>query len=754
MKLTKTQFEKVADALADAFPRDELLLLLRAKLGIDLSNIDTSGSMYSTIFQVIHYAETLGITDDLIRAVAKARPANKRVRAMLEELGVAADTSGLEMVVKNTLPFMDIQVWLTRLGELERRVCRVEVEDRDGSPVDYGTGFLVGPSTVMTSFHTVAQVIEKGLRSGGIRFRFDYKIAPGGTERPGVVFTPGPTDWLVAESSFETQGEEGLDYAVILLDRLIEPDRGYIQLPSNSPPVVPGMPLLILQHPPRGPLKLVFEPNGAIGLSSDNRFIRHRLATEPGSAGSPIFNSDLALIGLHQGHRDRKSDEKLAIAIAAIVEDLRRKNVDVLDLTGRRPLDEVQSTDEISKRLRDYRPLAEPQVPPEEPPSLVAYRKAAAVLAFFDIGKLKPLPPAEPDELAVVQLMTECSFRTDPARGPRYSLNPDVRGATLAKMKLSDVQRALRLNREFPEELPQRLFSALVLDEPLPEIGTDVRRLRDLLQAVTWLQRKVDDLPNEKLLRQRIAREELLAPHRHLAGSNFRGRAYELFRLGALVDGDGTKPLLIHGIGGSGKSALIARFLLDRHQGVGPWVPFVFLDIDRPVLVAEEPMTLLTEAVRQLGAQFPEVADEAGRCVARWEKQLDKAHSPRAVQKPPAAHHGLARYPLDETYRRKIRREFLRFLRRILLPGDRLLLALDTFEEVQYRSRDAVDQFWTFLSELRKDVPGLRVVISGARNWKTGRWISCHSATSTRRRRERWSSRAECRRTWRRKSSD
>jgi len=329
------------------------------------------------------------------------------------------------------------------------------------------------------------------------------------------------------------------------------------------------------------------------------------------------------------------------------------------------------------------------------------------------IGKIKPLPPAEPDELTLVQLMTECSFRTDPERGPRYALNSEVRGTTLAKMKLSDIRRALKLNREFPEDLPQRLFSALVLDEPLPEIGTDVQRLRDLVQAVTWLQGKVRDLPDEKLLRQRIAREELLAPHRHLAGRNFRGRAYELFRLGALVDGDGAKPLLIHGIGGSGKSALIARFLLDRHQGVGPWVPFVFLDIDRPVLVAEEPVTLLTEAVRQLGVQFPELADEATRCVARWEKQLDKARSPSAVQKPPAARHGLARYALDEAARRKIRREFLHFLRRILLPGDRLLLVLDTFEEVQSRSRDAVDQFWKFLSELREDVPALRVVVSG-----------------------------------------
>jgi hypothetical protein len=220
-------------------------------------------------------------------------------------------------------------------------------------------------------------------------------------------------------------------------------------------------------------------------------------------------------------------------------------------------------------------------------------------------------------------------------------------------------------------------------------------------------------MPDETRLRQRIARVELLAPHRHLVGRNFRGRDYELFRLSALLDGDRAKPLLVQGIGGSGKSALIGRFLLDRHQGNGPWAPFVFLDFDRSMLAAEEPITLMTEAVRQLGAQFPELTGVATRLITSWEKKLDRARAPQPGQTRSSVPRGLARYSLDETDRAEIRCEALRFLRRLLLPGDRLLLVLDTFEEVQIRSSDAVDSFWKFLDELLDDVPGLRIVVSG-----------------------------------------
>src|SRR5262249_37613298 len=42
-----------------------------------------------------------------------------------------------------------------------------------------------------------------------------------------------------------------------------------------------------------------------------------------------------------------------------------------------------------------------------------------------------------------------------------------------------------------------------------------------------------------------------------------------------------------------------------------------------------------------------------------------------------------------------------------------LLLVLDTYEEVQYRSRYVVEQVWRFLQEFREAVPQTRVVVAG-----------------------------------------
>ena len=81
------------------------------------------------------------------------------------------------------------------------------------------------------------------------------------------------------------------------------------------------------------------------------------------------------------------------------------------------------------------------------------------------------------------------------------------------------------------------------------------------------------------------------------------------------------------GPGGMGKSTLVARYLLDT-----PDQPFVYLDCDRPGLSAEEPITLLAEAVRQLGLQFPKFAAAAGRLRSRWLQDVSSAYTGAVVQ--------------------------------------------------------------------------------------------------------------------------
>src|SRR5262249_27894027 len=159
------------------------------------------------------------------------------------------------------------------------------------------------------------------------------------------------------------------------------------------PMVFLDMPLSILQYPQAGPLKLAFEGTGVISLSADAQFILHRVATDPGADGSPVFNADWDLIGLHQFGKEESLWRRIwqslwaksevgngAIAVAAIVDDLRRQNVNLLDLQNMQPFATTPSSTVVSQQLRDYSPLTQVAVQPSEPPALDAYRKAAAVL--------------------------------------------------------------------------------------------------------------------------------------------------------------------------------------------------------------------------------------------------------------------------------------------------------------------------------------------------------------------------------------
>ncbi len=170
MKLSAQQFEELGDAIAEAFTRDELERLVRLHLGVDLGNIiNLDAPFRNIVFDLIDYFNGKGLTEQLIKAVGRERPANSQIRAALEHLGAAVDTAEVERVVRNELPFADIQVWRTRLGELERCVCRVQVGPED-SPEFMATGFLVGPDLVMTCYHGFERLADKSPR---IQFSFD-----------------------------------------------------------------------------------------------------------------------------------------------------------------------------------------------------------------------------------------------------------------------------------------------------------------------------------------------------------------------------------------------------------------------------------------------------------------------------------------------------------------------------------------------------------------------------------------------------
>ena len=207
---------------------------------------------------------------------------------------------------------------------------------------------------------------------------------------------------------------------------------------------------------------------------------------------------------------------------------------------------------------------------------------------------------------------------------------------------------------------------------------------------------------------------------KRLIGGKFAGRSSEMKMLNFYVDkgyiessqNEAYRPLLIRGPGGMGKSTLLAHFLTEKVcKSEPPNFPFAYLDFDRRSLSIEYPATLLHDALRQLAIFYPDHRDLFLRLRNTWRKKLriKSQESSRGTKETAIfSSAGATDEFVDEFARALIKNGIIR--------DQPLLLILDTFEEVQRRSRDYVAKIGRFLQTLHEKLgleTGLRVILSG-----------------------------------------
>jgi hypothetical protein len=367
-----------------------------------------------------------------------------------------------------------------------------------------------------------------------------------------------------------------------------------------------------------------------------------------------------------------------------------------------------------------------------------AYREAAAVRGTFpDFADLRPIrdvtPGSEPHRL----LRDDCTL-VAVADGAQWRLKDGVRDAALKHLgSAAAIARAIELNPS-PEDDLQRQLERLVRAGPeeLERLTFgELTYVRQLAESVRGI---VPGLPDADAIEHRLAVADLLSPLHGLTDDGFHGRADVLEALEEHVFGSRSwrdvlsvetvtqslgrgvdqlwftlrdrsrPPLLVHGPGGCGKSTVIARFLLDHVSVDRPRVVLAYIDFERPRFTADEPLTLLGEALRQLAVQVPEANEPAGelrhRILARLSrKEIESSttalDAPRSV-----VGFGDREHFVDE---------FGAVTADALSDERPLVLVLDTLEEVQYRGQDYIEELWYFLGQLHAAVPALRVIAAG-----------------------------------------
>lgn len=382
---------------------------------------------------------------------------------------------------------------------------------------------------------------------------------------------------------------------------------------------------------------------------------------------------------------------------------------------------------------------------PSDSTAIGPFHVAAAVLSSFDRATLRPasldLPTSTGDD--IVDVLSDSMPVSGVGGAAQWKLLADVRRDVLQQLGSREtIQRAIDANPVRPTDQVQSIFEAYVKGTAPPLETQDLEQLAATFEVAQWLDGLPvalgSPLPDVDAIRSHSDYLTFLQPFEDLAGKNFAGREKELTMLrnyvgvlppGSLLTGVvraarrvlnllEKPPLVIHGPGGVGKSALIARFIWE-HANIpnSQKFPFVYLDFDRASLRSEEPLTFMIEAVRQLGLQYAEAHPYADRVRAAWQEQLiaryqDPAPAVQANQMTSAPGTTALGASTEIDWHDYVA-DFGSLLQNVREGKDPCLFVLDTFEEVQYQGEVVVASLCQFLKAFQEAVPRLRIVIAG-----------------------------------------
>jgi hypothetical protein len=391
---------------------------------------------------------------------------------------------------------------------------------------------------------------------------------------------------------------------------------------------------------------------------------------------------------------------------------------------------------------------------PSDPVASVAsHRGDSAWTLLMDAAVVGPFLPRElgapagrdDDRRAAERTVLDFAETTLTPNGTKWILLHDARVSVLNASGAGDeLKQAIERTRtKFPDPFSVALRRYLESPGAVAET-TDLATLEATRTAVAALEGVTTlTLPALDRLDQEVEFARLLAQFARMTGEvpgqpgshRFFGRDTELKTLRDYCEGveaesyktqftrviqratrTGIVPHVVSGVGGVGKTTLVARFMLEHvRAGRSRW-PFAYLDFDRSTVNASHLTALLAEMCTQVATQFADLSQPMTEMRARLQTLASKTE----------AFSGSAVIPQLRPYAQ----EFRGHIDRLIEGGDRLiagsrpfLLVFDTFEVVQYEA-DLVrhlEEFVAAFSDPTSSRPWgrLRLIMAGRREIAT-----------------------------------
>lgn len=293
-----------------------------------------------------------------------------------------------------------------------------------------------------------------------------------------------------------------------------------------------------------------------------------------------------------------------------------------------------------------------------------------------------------------------CELVVTPSGRERWSLRDYPRKVAFTTLPL-DFLRQARSDVQAEEDSPTQR----ALDRSLRE-GWSAAELnalptedvRALMVVAGWWQgcnTRVPDVPAVAAVFERI---NLFSDMREMAGDHFVGRDSLREDLRAHLRGQGPSVFAIHGVGGVGKSALIAKHVIwavdEGNALVAP------LDFDDPTLNASFSLDILARIVKLIARQTKgEIREQLERLTLVAE---DAANTSRyRSESSSRSLYGWDMRGSSDTVANLAK-----------IAGRPILIVFDTTEQVQRRGYSAVEAFAALVQELGCD-GSLRILVSG-----------------------------------------
>lgn len=530
-------------------------------------------------------------------------------------------------ILRQADPIAAMDAFVTGLRRAGRSVVRI------ASPEGLGraTGWFIAPSVVILPGFALTQA--------------------GRSSRPELparvqLFKGNRLNWeSIVEHGPELLGVDVMPQApgvpALALLRVPDAPATIRPLPLALEPAAEGQSVALLHFPQgRQEVCLGF---GRL-LSQGEALVEYDVNTLPGSSGGPLFGADWRVIGIHLA-TDFKRKSNFGPATGKVLEILR----------GSRFWGEIATYHRIAD-IRAARSRADNAIQAARQTSVPPVLLRAAVHRTIDPGQLSEV---ERTELAphVVNESAE-----------QWLLRPGTREEIVRRAGSVEALKAARGSQP-ATDTGQRVIDRILAGPPFDLSEASDEELSWWIQGSRWFAPVVQGLPTPSEISRVLERRRIRGRLAQIAGPQFRGRRAELERLQQWLD-TRKGPLVISGVGGIGKSALVAKFVSDLPSpGTLLW-----LDFDRADLAPDDAVSVLTaigeQAALQIdGFEAPEVSEE------NWESAARVVGERLQAAKPP------------------------------------LILVLDSFEAAQYAER--YNELWPVLEGIAEAEPRLRLIVTG-----------------------------------------